>query len=129
MANNQTLSGCVVPGKQLGRKLGFPTANVVVDDINNINVGIWIVKVDICDVVYYGVANIGYRPTVDNDRRLILEVYIFDLCEDLYGKFIKVEFLEYVRAEQKFDSVELLKESIEKDIAFARREIVKYKQG
>lgn len=126
MANNQTLKGYVVSGKQLGRKLGFPTANILVDDIGEIRVGVWVVRVDINGNIHYGVANIGYRPTIDNDHKSILEVSIFDFNENIYGEFICVEFLKYIRAEIKFDSIEFLKEAIEKDIAFAKVEVLKY---
>ncbi|MEG1634131.1 MAG: riboflavin kinase [Rikenellaceae bacterium] len=123
MANYQTLSGYVISGKQLGRKLGFPTANVHVYDIGSVQIGVWFVRIGIDGVSYYGVANIGFRPTVTKDRNPLLEVFIFDFSKDIYGEVIVVEFLKYIREEQKFESVEQLKKSVESDIDFARNEL------
>ena len=103
-----SMSGRVVRGRQLGRTLGFPTANV------NLNR-----KVSPLDGVYTVVANVGNRPTVSGGRSL-LEVFIFDFDDDLYGREIEVFFLSQIRREIKFASLEDLKAQLQRDAQSAR---------
>ena len=113
-----TLHGTVVEGKQLGRKLGFPTANIEASDKNKIipGYGVYAVKVELNGAEYNGMLNIGTRPTFNNnaDNRSI-EVNIFDFEGDIYGKEITLAFVGKIRDEQKFDNIEMLVNQLEKD--------------
>jgi len=113
-----TLHGTVVNGKQLGRKLGFPTANIEASDKYKIipGYGVYAVKVELYDAEYNGMLNIGTRPTFNNnaDNRSI-EVNIFDFDGDIYGKEITLKFVGKIREEQKFDGIEMLVNQLEKD--------------
>ncbi|WP_299105480.1 bifunctional riboflavin kinase/FAD synthetase [uncultured Tenacibaculum sp.] len=103
---NFSLTGKVVNGKQLGGKIGYPTANIdVVEQYKLIpKTGVYVVKSTIANQEVYGMMNIGNRPTVNGEHQTI-EVHFFDFDSDLYGKELTVELLYYLRAEQKFDSV------------------------
>jgi riboflavin kinase/FMN adenylyltransferase len=113
-----TLHGTVVNGKQLGRKLGFPTANIEASDKFKIipGYGVYAVKVELDDNDYNGMLNIGTRPTFNNnaDNRSI-EVNIFDFEGNIYGKEITLKFIGKIRDEQKFDTVEMLVSQLGKD--------------
>ncbi len=107
------VSGKVIEGRKLGRELGFPTANLRLGDLQTPKDGVWSVEVD---GKHRGVANLGMRPTVGGDERL-LEVHLFDFSGDLYGKTLRVKFLRYIRPERKFASLDELKAQIAKDTA------------
>ena len=113
-----TLHGTVVEGQKLGRKIQFPTANVEASDPDKIipGHGVYAVKVKVLDHTYQGMLNIGSRPTVNNnaDHRSI-EVHIFDFDSDIYGEQIEVVFFKKLREEQKFSSLDALKEQLAKD--------------
>ena len=113
-----TLHGTVVEGKQLGRKLGFPTANIEASDKNKIipGFGVYAVKVELNGADCNGMLNIGTRPTFNNnaDNRSI-EVNIFDFEGDIYGKEITLKFVGKIRDEQKFNNIEMLVNQLEKD--------------
>lgn len=112
---NYQLEGRVIHSKKLGRTIGFPTANLESD--NNMVIpknGIYATKVYIEDKAYFGATNIGYNPTV-NGKSLSIETNILEFDEDIYGKNIKVEFLERIRDEKKFSSLEELKNQLGKD--------------
>ena len=95
----------VVKGLGLGRKLGFPTANLWLKDKKLISLsGIFAVRVKINNNVVPGVASWGIRPTVNNDNKPILEVYVFDYSKDLYGLKLYIEFIAKIRDEQKYTS-------------------------
>lgn len=110
------LTGTVVQGKQLGRTIGFPTANLNIAESYKLipNNGVYIVQSSIEGKNVFGIMNIGTRPTVDGTTRSI-EVHYLNYNNDLYGKTIAVELLEHIRDEQKFDSLDLLKQQIQKD--------------
>lgn len=110
------LTGTVFKGKQLGRTIGFPTANLKIEENYKLipQKGAYIVKSTINDKRVYGMMNIGFNPTVSGDN-LSIEINYFDFDGDLYGHKVCVSILEYLRPEQKFDSVALLKEQLEKD--------------
>lgn len=115
-----SLCGKVSHGKKLGRKLGFPTINIKMGDKTLIVKGIFAVRVKgIDNRVLNGVASIGTRPTV-NGVDTILEVYILDFNQDVYGFCVDVEFLHKIRNEEKFDSLEELTRHIENDIKLAK---------
>ncbi|HSQ87908.1 bifunctional riboflavin kinase/FAD synthetase [Romboutsia sp.] len=112
---NYEIEGIVIHSKKLGRTIGFPTANIEVDkDMIIPKNGIYATKVHIEDKMYYGATNIGYNPTV-NGEKLSIETNILEFNEDIYGKVIKVEFLERIRDEKKFSSLDELKSQLEKD--------------
>ena len=106
---NFMIHGTVVNGKKLGGKIGFPTANIdVVEDYKLIpKTGVYVIQTQVENKRYFGMMNIGYRPTVDGNHQTI-EAHLFDFEGDLYGKFLKIEFLYFLREEQKFDSVDHL---------------------
>ncbi|WP_270939804.1 bifunctional riboflavin kinase/FAD synthetase [Romboutsia lituseburensis] len=112
---NYQLEGRVIHSKKLGRTIGFPTANLESD--NNMVIpknGIYATKVYVEDKTYFGATNVGYNPTV-NGKSLSIETNILEFDEDIYGKNIKVEFLERIRDEKKFSSLEELKNQLGKD--------------
>ncbi|MFW0736570.1 bifunctional riboflavin kinase/FAD synthetase [Flavobacterium sp. T12S277] len=110
------LSGEVVQGKQLGRTIGFPTANLHIDEDYKLipKAGVYVVKALIDQEEVSGMMNIGFNPTVNGQKQTI-EVHLFDFDADLYGKKIQVSLLQYLREEQKFGSVDLLKEQLNQD--------------
>nr|WP_319510561.1 bifunctional riboflavin kinase/FAD synthetase [uncultured Draconibacterium sp.] len=113
-----TLHGTVVQGMQLGRKLGFPTANIEASDKYKIipGYGVYAVLIEIGDQQYKGMLNIGTRPTFNNnaDNRSI-EVNIFDFSGDMYGQNITLVFIDKIREEQKFAGIEALVEQLKND--------------
>ena len=119
-----TVKGDVSQGQQLGRTMNFPTANIVLPHYKMPVSGVFAVMVEHGDHgVLKGVANVGARPTVDgNENRL--EVHLFDFAEDIYGHELNVRFIEKIRDEQKFASLDLLKQQIQLDAAEARRVLV-----
>ena len=110
------LSGEVVKGKQLGRTIGFPTANIhIEEDYKKIpKNGVYIVKTFIDNKEIFGMMNIGFNPTVNGEKQTI-EVNLFDFDADIYGQKLEISLLEYIREEQKFGSVDLLKEQLNRD--------------
>ena len=116
MGRPYSIMGRVVYGRQLGRQLGVPTANVRLQRYRSALEGVYSVSVDGLDVGRKnGIANIGIRPTVGGKEPL-LEVHLFDFSGDIYGQLISVTFHQKIRDEQQFASIELLKAQIEKDI-------------
>lgn len=115
------IHGQVVHGKHIGGSiLGFPTANIIPPAIKRLpKFGVYVSRVLVDNVYYRGVTNIGRKPTVEGENPVGVETYIFNLDEDLYGKYIEVQLLEFDRGEHKFASLEELKERIEKDKEFA----------
>ena len=119
-----SLSGRVFHGEKNGRKFGFPTANVLLKRRVSPIAGVYVVKVIIDELsaqqtTYFGVANVGTRPTLNGVRQQ-LEVHIFDFDGNLYGRHIEVQVLEKLRQEQRFDSLAALTEQIAKDSEQAR---------
>ena len=117
------IEGQVTTGEQRGRTIGFPTANIVVDHGIQPCLGGYAIQAAIEGsggmVWHDGIANLGYRPTFDGDTCL-LETHIFDFSEDIYGKILRVSLVDYIRPEQKFDSIEALKNQIDSDCGLAR---------
>ncbi len=109
-----TVEGRVVEGRKLGRQIGFPTANVERGEEQFPPDGVWAVRARAGERALDGVANLGVRPTVDGEQRL-LEVHLFDFSGDLYGSVLEVEFVRILRSEQKFGSLEELKAQIARD--------------
>ena len=115
-----SVSGEVTAGDQLGRTIGFPTANIPTGDTQLPPGGVWAVRAsDDDDRTWNGVANLGIRPTLGgSDQRL--EVHLFGFSGDLYGRNLDVEFVKHLRPEMKFPSLEALRRQIEFDAATAR---------
>lgn len=115
------IEGVVRRGQQLGRKLGFPTANVMIADYVVPRLGVYATRTRLPDGrVYPGVANIGNNPTT-GEVETRLEVWLFDFDEDLYGQIIETELVAFLRSEEKFGSIELMVEQIRRDEATARK--------
>ena len=115
------MTGKVCYGRQLGRTLGVPTANVELQRIKSPISGVYAVEVSgINGRVYHGVANVGMRPTVGDRIKAILEVHMFDFDGDIYGRSIDVVFRHKIRDERKFDSLTELENNIRADIDASR---------
>lgn len=112
--------GLVQKGKQLGRTIGFPTANIVPDREQLPPDGVWAVECSWKDAWLPGVANLGRRPTVEVGENRLLEVHLLDWSGDLYGEMLEVRFKKYLRPEQKFAGIEELQNQITRDAAEAR---------
>ena len=113
LKSNFTLEGTVIKGAQLGRTIGFPTANInYPENIVKLPYGVYSAMVGKNNAVL----NWGIKPTVHNTLEPVLEAHILGLSEDLYGKEIRIEFLKRIREERKFSSLDELKNQIEKDI-------------
>ena len=119
---NWTIGGVVQKGRQQGKKIGFPTCNI---DIKNYVVampGVYAVKVKRKNSNKYlkGIANLGYRPTF-NQKKILLEVHIFNFSGNLYNKYLSVEFTKFIRKEKKFKNVNQLRLQIQSDLKVARK--------
>lgn len=116
-----SLTGTVVKGRQLGRTIGFPTANLQVDDQSKLIPanGVYAVDVDYAGQTLGGMLNIGFRPTVAGTNQTI-ETYIFDFDKDIYGEHITLKFREFLRPEQKFDGLPALVAQLKRDEESAR---------
>lgn len=113
---NYNFSGKVIKGKQLGRTIGFPTANITIDQNYKLlpKKGVYIVSILVDYKKYFGMMNIGNRPTIKGEDQTI-EVFIIDFSEEIYNTTVTIEVLHFIRDEQKFDSLDALKNQIEKD--------------
>ncbi len=111
--------GKVIKGSQRGRKIGFPTCNILLKKYIIPKFGVYAVNVKINQTVKKGIANIGYRPTF-NGKKLLLEVNIFNFKRNLYNKNINVIFNKFIRPEKKFKNILQLKNQIKKDIRLAK---------
>jgi riboflavin kinase/FMN adenylyltransferase len=119
---NYHISGRVKHGEGRGQKLGFPTANISLGKLFLPRLGVYAVRVKIDgeDKIYNAVANLGTKPTFGINSPL-LEVYLFDTNQDLYGKRLCVEFIDFIREEKKFESIDMLKQQIASDCETARQ--------
>lgn len=110
------IKGCVSDGKHLGRKLGFPTVNIYPSkDALVPKNGVYATRVIIDGIKYNAVTNVGYNPTVEDGKKIKIETHILDYNNDCYGKTVYVYFEKFIREEQKFASVEELKQRVIKD--------------
>jgi riboflavin kinase/FMN adenylyltransferase len=110
LGSNYSFSGEVVTGDRRGNTIGFPTANVKVADEHKLipKNGVYLVQVTIGGISFFGMMNIGFRPTVSEKNEIFIEVNIFDFSADIYGKKIKVSLIKYIRDERKFASLDEL---------------------
>lgn len=117
MGYDYSLEGEVIGGQQIGRTLGFPTANLqMVDSLKIVPTdGVYAVRVHVDNEVYKGMLNIGCRPTIDEDVRRTIEVHLLHFEGNLYGKRLRIEFLRRIRGEQKFCNREALAQQLRLD--------------
>ena len=116
------ITGQVEHGKQLGRRLGFPTLNVVWPEDKLITPrGVYLSNVRIGGQSYHAISNIGVKPTVSKEEKVLAESFLFDYGGDAYGKSVSIELLEFCRPERRFENIEELKACIDKDIAYGKR--------
>ena len=116
------LNGTVVSGFQVGHKLGYPTANLDVDDPCKLIParGVYAVRVDVDNHTYGGMLNIGCRPTLENGTNRTIEVHIFDFDADIYHHPLRLTFVQHIRPERKFDSLDSLAAQLHRDAVEAR---------
>ena len=119
---NWSIEGKVQKGKKLGKKIGFPTANIDIKDYVLACPGVYAVRVKIKknSKTAKGIANLGYRPTF-NGKKILLEVHLFNFSGNLYDKDLSVEFLKFIRKEKKFKNVDQLKKQIKTDLLVAKK--------
>ena len=125
---NFMITGSVVHGKNLGTQIGFPTANLVIEEPYKLipKQGVYIVKSTIKNKPFFGMMNIGTNPTIEQNNTQSIEVHFFNFNEAIYGELIKVELLERLRDEQKFESLEALKAQLINDQKSAGKIIAKF---
>ncbi len=118
---NWSIEGKVVKGRKMGRKIGFPTCNIDLKDYVIAKTGVYAVKVFINNKKKFirGIANLGYRPTF-NQKKILLEVNLFNFSRNLYNKKLRVEFLRFIRKELKFKGINQLKKQINLDLKIAK---------
>ena len=116
------LSGKVIRGKKIGRTIGFPTANLQIKEDYKLLPcdGVFFIKTQYNGSCYYGMMNVGFRPTLNGEERSF-EVHLFDFNQDLYGEILQIDLLELIRKEKKFASLEELKAQLQEDQAKCRR--------
>ena len=116
LGRNFIIEGTVIKGRQIGRTIGFRTANILYPiELIDIPFGVYSVLVNYASQTYQGIANFGVRPTV-NGHGALLEVHILDFERDIYGEVLEVKFIKMLRTERKFDSLDSLKQQISRDI-------------
>ena len=122
LSRKWSIEGKVQKGKQLGKKIGFPTANIDIKDYVLACPGVYSVKIKKLKSSKYikGIANLGYRPTF-NGKKILLEVHLFNFSGNLYNKYLTVEFIKFIRKEKKFKNVDQLKKQIKIDLKIARK--------
>ena len=115
------IEGKVMKGRQLGKKIGFPTANIDIKDYVLAKPGVYAVKVKKLNSNKFikGIANLGYRPTF-NQKKVLLEVHLFNFSQNLYNKYLKINFFKFIRKEKKFKNVDQLKKQIKIDLLEAK---------
>ena len=122
LKRNWSIEGIVEKGRMMGKKIGFPTCNIDIKNYIAAKLGVYAVKVKINNSrkSYKGIANLGYRPTF-NQKKILLEVNIFNFSGNLYNKKLSVEFLKFIRGEKKFNGVDNLRSQIKKDLFIAKK--------
>jgi riboflavin kinase/FMN adenylyltransferase len=121
LGREYTILGTVTPGDNLGKKIGFPTANLSAHSEQFPPNGVYFAEAWVNGVLYYGVINLGYRPTVSSGKsERVLEIHILDFDRDIYGEDVEVRFVRHLRPERKFESLESLAQQIELDVRRAR---------
>ena len=121
LERNWSINGKVKKGRQIGKKIGFPTCNIDIKDYVLAKPGVYAVRVLRQNSKLYikGIANLGYRPTF-NQKKLLLEIHLFNFSGNLYNKYLSVEFLKFIRKEKKFKNADQLKKQIKNDLQIAK---------
>ena len=119
---NWSIDGKVSVGRKMGRKIGFPTCNIKLNDYVIAKPGVYAVNILINKnkKLLKGIANLGYRPTF-NQKEILLEVHIFNFSRNLYNKHLTIEFIDFIRKEKKFKNINQLKKQINLDIRKAKK--------
>jgi riboflavin kinase/FMN adenylyltransferase len=122
LGRDYTILGTVKEGAHLGKKLGFPTANLSAHSEQFPPNGVYVAEARLDGTTLRGVANLGYRPTIDSkEAERLLELHFFDLHRDIYGEDVEVRFLQYLRPERKFANLDELKAQIARDVQEAQQ--------
>lgn len=114
-------SGYVIHGKRIGRTIDFPTVNIACEGKVQVPFGVYAVAVYLGKEIYYGVANYGIKPTVSDNNEVLLETHLLDCDMDMYGEYMQVKLLKFIRNERRFDSLLELKAQIAEDKSVARK--------
>ena len=119
---NWSINGKVIVGRKMGRKIGFPTCNIKLNNYVIAKPGVYAVNILINKnkKLLKGIANLGYRPTF-NQKEILLEVHIFNFSKNLYNKHLTIEFIDFIRKEKKFKNINQLKKQINLDIRKAKK--------
>ncbi|MDQ2086892.1 bifunctional riboflavin kinase/FAD synthetase [Herbivorax sp. ANBcel31] len=121
LGRHYSITGKVEKGKGIGKTLGFPTVNIIPEKhVVFPAKGVYISKVKIKDSIHFSITNVGNNPTFDNDGNISVETFILDFSSEIYGEHIEIYFIEKIRGEKKFNSVEQLVEEIKKDVLKAK---------
>ena len=122
LTRNWSIEGIVKRGRQQGKKIGFPTCNIDIKDYIIAMPGVYAVKVyrKNSKKSLKAIANLGYRPTF-NQKKILLEVHIFNFSGNLYNKYLSVEFVKFIRKEKKFKNINQLKKQIQSDLTIAKK--------
>lgn len=118
LSHPYALQGYVIPGYQIGRKIGFPTANIAINNPQKVIPanGVYAVKIIVNREQHYnGMVNIGKRPTVHSDGETCIEAHLFDYSGDLYGQYIEIQFIARLRSEKKMNGLKELTDQLQKD--------------
>jgi len=119
-----SITSKVVHGKQIGKTINYKTCNLELTDQSKLlKPGVYFSEVFDGNIIYYGITNVGYNPTISNDNELTIETHLLDVDMDFYGKELTVSFLKYLREDYKFNSIDELKEQIKLDEIEVRKEI------
>ena len=119
-----SIVGKVVKGRKMGKKIGFPTCNINIQDYVIAKTGVYAVKIyrQNNNFSLKGIANLGYRPTF-NQKKILLEVYIFNFSGNLYNKQLTIDFISFIRKEKKFKNIKQLKKQINLDLKIAKKKL------
>ena len=119
-----SIVGKVVKGRKMGKKIGFPTCNINIQDYVIAKTGVYAVKIyrQNNNFSLKGIANLGYRPTF-NQKKILLEVYIFNFSGNLYNKELTIDFINFIRKEKKFKNIKQLKKQINLDLKIAKKKL------
>ena len=122
LSRNWTIEGFIEKGRQQGKKIGFPTCNIDIKDYVIAKPGVYAVTAKFENDIGFvkGIANLGYRPTF-KQKKILLEVHLFNFSRNVYNKYISVEFLKFIRKEKKFDGIDKLKKQIQFDLKVAKK--------
>jgi len=126
LGRNWNIQSKVEKGRQIGKKIGFPTCNMNIKDYVVAKTGVYAVKIYQKNKKFFlkGIANLGYRPTF-KQKKLLLEVHIFNYYGNLYNKHLTIEFINFIRKEKKFKNINQLKKQINLDIKAAKKNLIK----